>query len=146
MRKRIALAAVAMVLASATGTAAAAETPSESKTADAVVSIQPIKITGTTGTEAWDNCLHGQACVFQSTNGTPNLWVVPRLGTFNLANYDMNNKISSLWNRSGATMQLFDTYSVFGGCSNLLGQFGAYGPTINVPTGINDKASCLTLF
>ncbi|MET9656827.1 peptidase inhibitor family I36 protein [Streptomyces sp. NPDC006510] len=144
MRKRIALAAVAMVLASATGTAAA-QTPSESKAADAVVSIQPIKISGTTGAEEWNNCLHGQACVFQSTNGTPQLWVVPSVGTFNLANYDMNNKISSLWNRSGATMQLFDTYGTTG-CYNLLGQYGAYGPTVNVPTGINDRASCLTLY
>lgn len=147
MRKRVALAAVAMLVASgsATGTAVAAEAPSGITAASAVTVIQPIKLSTPPGPESFDNCLHTQACVWQSTNGTGQMWVVPSAGTFVLANVDMNNKISALWNRSGGTMDLYDVYSG-GRCSSSVGHYTPYGPAVNVPTGVSDTASCLTLY
>ncbi|MEE1824278.1 peptidase inhibitor family I36 protein [Streptomyces sp. BE20] len=142
MRKRIALAAAgtAMMFASTVGAASAETLANGSSETPAV--IRPITVDSPSAITAWDNCLHGQACVFQNSNGGGLLWVVPWAGSFKLANYDMNNRISALWNRSGGTLSLYDGDNY----SNLLGQYGAYGPPINVPTGINDRASSLTVY
>ncbi|MFD5142812.1 peptidase inhibitor family I36 protein [Streptomyces sp. NPDC058401] len=138
----LATAAAALVstltLAPAAGASPVGTTPSGGSAV-----IQPIKVSDPQSVATvWDNCLHGQSCVFQNSNGGGLLWVVPSAGSFKLANYDMNNRISSVWNRSGGTLSLYDGSDY----SGLLAQYGAYGPPINVPTGINDRASSVTLY
>ncbi|MDJ0382452.1 peptidase inhibitor family I36 protein [Streptomyces sp. G-G2] len=145
MRKRFTLAAVGagtvLMLASTVGTAAA-QTPADGS-ASAPAVIKPISVDRSQpGASVWDNCLHGQACIFQNSDGGGLLWVVPSAGSFKLGNYNMSDRTSSVWNRSGGNMNLYD-YSDFTG---LLSSFGPYGPPINIPTGINDKASSLTLY
>ncbi|MCX4539426.1 peptidase inhibitor family I36 protein [Streptomyces sp. NBC_01565] len=138
----LATAAAAMV-STLTLAPAATAAPVDGAGAGASAVIHPIEVQGTApSATVWDNCIHGQACVFQNSNGGGLLWVVPSAGSFKLSNYDMNNRISAVWNRSGGTMTLYDGSDF----SNSLGQFGAYGPPINVPTGINDRASSLTLY
>lgn len=141
MRNRIALAAMgaAMLLVASAAGVASAQTPVDGST-DVPAVVEPISVSVSPGASVWDNCLHGQACVFQSANGTGLLWVVPSTGYFKLADYSMDNRISSAWNRSGFTMRLYDT--------STSGWFYAAGPytgTWNVDLAHNDKASYLRL-
>lgn len=142
MRSQFALAAAGAVLmiASAAGTASAQAAVGEGSGGPAV--IQPIAVSGDSLATVWDNCLHGQACLFSDTNGGGQLWVVPSAGSFKLANYGMDNRTSAFWNRSGGTLSLYDGSGYTG---YLIGG-GPYGPPVNVPWGVNDKASSITLY
>ncbi|MFG2713058.1 peptidase inhibitor family I36 protein [Streptomyces goshikiensis] len=136
-------AAAAALVSTLTLAPAASAAPAGAAGGAAPAVIQPIEVRGSTpSATVWDNCIHGQACVLQNSNGGGLLWVVPWAGSFKLANYDTNNRISALWNRSGGTMSLYDGSDY----SGLLGSYGPYGPPINVPTGINDRAGSLTLY
>ncbi|WP_424214262.1 peptidase inhibitor family I36 protein [Streptomyces sp. BI20] len=85
----------------------------------------------------WDNCLHGQACLFQNANGGGWMWVVPACNVnYNLNDYGINNKTSSVWNRAGSTLYAYD-----GNGTGLLATYAKFGPTINVPSAHNDKIS-----
>lgn len=142
MRKHFAMAAAAAVLvvASATGTATAQAAVGGGSGSPTV--IHPIAVSGDSLATVWDNCLHTQACLFSDTNGGGQLWVVPRAGSFKLADFNMNNKVSAFWNRSGGTLSLYDGSDYTG---YLIGS-GPYGPPVNVPWGVNDKASSITLY
>ncbi|MFF3020158.1 peptidase inhibitor family I36 protein [Streptomyces sp. NPDC057939] len=143
MRKRLALAAAgaAMLLAATAGTASA-QTPPDGST-DTPTVIHPIKVSTPYSPTDWQNCLHNQACVWQSSNGTGLLWVVPGTGKFKLSNHDINNKISAVWNRSPYRLTLFDYDNSKDG---YLDEYSPYGPISNVPQVRNDKASSLTLY
>ncbi|MFB6893952.1 peptidase inhibitor family I36 protein [Kitasatospora sp. NPDC056327] len=142
MRKKFALAAAGALLMAVpvAGTASARTATDGGSGAPAV--IHPISVSSDSLATVWDNCLHGQACLFSDTNGGGQLWVVPSAGSFKLANYNMDNKTSAFWNRSGGTLSLYDG----SGYSGYLVGSGPYGPPVNVPLGVNDKASSLTLY
>ncbi|MEU1506327.1 peptidase inhibitor family I36 protein [Kitasatospora sp. NPDC005748] len=136
----LATAGAVLMIASAAGTAAAQAPAGETGAAPAV--IQPIAVGADSLATVWDNCLHGQACLFSDTNGGGQLWVVPSAGSFKLANFGMNDRTSAFWNRSGGTLSLFDGSGYTG---YLIGS-GPYGAPVNVPWGVNDKASSVTLY
>ncbi|MFE4392846.1 MULTISPECIES: peptidase inhibitor family I36 protein [Streptomycetaceae] len=142
MRKHFALAAASAVLmlASVTGTATAQAAVGERSGSPTV--IYPIAVSGDSLATVWDNCLHTQACLFTDTNGGGLIWEVPSAGSFKLANYGLDNKVSSFWNRSGGTLSLFDGSDFTG---YLVGS-GPFGSPVNVPWGVNDRASSITLY
>ncbi|MFD4399658.1 peptidase inhibitor family I36 protein [Kitasatospora sp. NPDC058478] len=139
MRKQFALAAASAILmiASAAGTASAQAAAGERSDAPAV--IYPIAVSSESLATVWDNCIHTQACLFSDTNGGGQIWVVPSSGRWRLANYGMDSRTSSFWNRSGGTLSLYE------GDNYLMGS-APYGPPVNVPWGINDKATFVNLF
>ncbi|MET7503253.1 peptidase inhibitor family I36 protein [Streptomyces microflavus] len=134
-----------LLLTSTMGTAAAQDqirtgsgSAASSTGATDTHAIEPVYFQGTdAGIEAWDNCLHGQACLFQNSNGGGTMWVVPSCNrVYNLSS-SMNNRASSLWNRAGSPLNVYN-----GNDGNtMLGSYGAYGPPINLPTSFNDKIS-----
>ncbi|MGW6285966.1 MULTISPECIES: peptidase inhibitor family I36 protein [unclassified Streptomyces] len=146
MSNKIALVAAgaALLLASAVGSASAQDRTQAagSPVAPATVTgsnvIEPVQYKGTdVGITAWDNCLHGQACLFQNSNGGGTMWVVPSCGVVYNLNASMNNRTSSLWNRAGSTLNIYNG----NGGATMLGSYGAYGPPINLPSNFNDKIS-----
>ncbi|MFJ3220255.1 peptidase inhibitor family I36 protein [Kitasatospora sp. NPDC086801] len=139
MRKQFALAAASAILmtASAAGTASAQAADGEGSGGPAV--IHPIAVSSESLATVWDNCMHGQACLFSDTNGGGQIWVVPSAGRWTLADFGMDYRTSAFWNRSGGTLSLFE------GNNYLIGS-GPYGPPVNVPWGINDKATVVTVF
>ncbi|MEU3568426.1 peptidase inhibitor family I36 protein [Kitasatospora sp. NPDC036755] len=141
MRKHFALAAAGAVLmlTSATGTATAQTAVGERS--DSPTVIYPIAVSGDSLATVWDNCHHTQACLFTDTNGGGLMWEVPGAGSFRLADYGMNNNVSAFWNRSGGTLSLFDSSDY----SGYLTGSGPFGPPVNVPWGVNDRASSITL-
>ncbi|MEV6393458.1 peptidase inhibitor family I36 protein [Streptomyces sp. NPDC051907] len=145
MSNKIALVAagVTLLLASTMGTALAqdrTQTGSSSATAPAAGSqvIEPIHFNGVdAGIEAWDNCHHGQACLFQNSNGNGTMWVVPSCDRVYNLDSSINNRASSLWNRSGSSLNVYNGSNG----NTMLGSYGAYGPPINLPGNFNDKIS-----
>ncbi|MCX5078584.1 peptidase inhibitor family I36 protein [Streptomyces sp. NBC_00424] len=145
MKNKITLAAVGatLLLASTMGTALAqdqTQTGSSSATAPAGDSqvIKPVHFSGADARiKAWDQCHHGQACLFQNSDGGGSMWVVPSCNQIWNLDPSMNNRTSSLWNRAGSTLNVYNG----NGGNTMLGSYGAFGPPINLPGSFNDKIS-----
>ncbi|MDJ1137707.1 peptidase inhibitor family I36 protein [Streptomyces iconiensis] len=146
MNRKIALvaASTALLFASAVGSASAQERTEPAGNAGAPAGvIKPVQLkTAEARIAAWDNCLHGQACLFQNKDGNANspgqtMYVVPSCNRVYTLDSSMNNRASSLWNRAGSTLNI---YNGNGGVT-MLGSYGAFGPPINLPTNFNDKIS-----
>ncbi|MDJ0465495.1 peptidase inhibitor family I36 protein [Streptomyces sp. H27-C3] len=147
MSNKITLVAVGatLLLASTMGTAFAqdrTQTGGSSAAAPAGVTdtqvIEPVHFKGVdAGIKAWDNCLHGQACLFQNSNGGGTMWVVPSCGVVYNLNSSINNRSSSLWNRAGSSLNVYNGNNG----NTMLGSYGAFGPPINLPASFNDKIS-----
>ncbi|MFE2638349.1 peptidase inhibitor family I36 protein [Streptomyces scopuliridis] len=58
------------------------------------------------GILAWSNCLDGQTCFFQDSNGGGVLWVVPTCWK-NEVPSAFDNRASSVWNKGGGPVDLF---------------------------------------
>ncbi|MEU9417927.1 peptidase inhibitor family I36 protein [Streptomyces sp. NPDC048272] len=145
MSNKIALVAVGatLLLASTMGTALAQDqtlTGSSSAAAPAGAGqvIKPIHFNGTDAEiKAWDNCIHGQACLFQNSNGGGTMWVVPSCNVVYNLDSSINNRASSLWNRAGSPLSVYNGNNG----NTMLGSYGAFGPPINLPGNFNDKIS-----
>ncbi len=143
MRSKIALAAMGatLVLASTMGTAFAQDQTRSSSAATAAGSnrvVQPLYFSGPDAAiKAWDQCQHGQACLFQNSNGGGTLWVVPSCNQIWNLDASMNNRTSSLWNRAGSTLNVYNG----NGGNTFLASYGKFGPPINLPGTFNDKIS-----
>ncbi|GAA2800749.1 peptidase inhibitor family I36 protein [Kitasatospora aburaviensis] len=89
------------------------------------------------GIQDWDNCKHGQACLWQGMNGLGGMEPVPWCNrVYNLST--LSNRVSALWNRTGGALDLWDG---FDGTGEFLGSYPAYGLPVNVPVWINDRTS-----
>lgn len=135
--KRVAFiaASAALLLASAVGSASAQNSTTTAPSAASAPVLRAIPVPF--GAQGWDNCQHGQACLFQNSNGGGTMYFVPSCGQIYNLDSSINNRTSSLWNRAGSPLSVYDGT----GGSGLLAAYGAFGPTINVPSNFNDKIS-----
>ncbi|CAM5383607.1 peptidase inhibitor family I36 protein [Streptomyces lavendulae] len=105
--------------------------------------LKPVAVSanGGFGAQGWEECLHGTACLFQNSNGNANspgwVWKVPSCGRIWNLDSSTTNRTSSLWNRAGSPLQVFDGSDG----SGYLTTYGAFGPATNLPSSWNDRIS-----
>ncbi|MFD0420127.1 peptidase inhibitor family I36 protein, partial [Streptomyces sp. NPDC127108] len=111
-------------------------------TAPASGTLEPVTFKGPDAAiKAWDYCQHGQACLFQHSNGVPDTnggfstYIVPACDrVYNLAR-GIDGKTSAVWNRAGSTLYVYDSKNA----RDLIATFPKYGPPINLAPQHNDR-------